>query len=256
MILRVLCRKTREKEIITVNTDWTQVLDKYIHRLISPDGRQTYESKPELVNIVIELAQLQKRDKVIDIGCGWGNFLKGCMDFSGELIGIEPNADNLKEAITRCKRENIKYIQGSFEDFNYKGKVDKIISMLAFHQVPWDYKEKALKNISEALEKDGDFILCDTMILFDPDDNSELFNEVYRYLLKETTPDKIYKKFIEPNLADNEVYTVKDMKENSPKDNWFYSIKEVEKWAGNANLELDNKVELCPFFGVVVFKKK
>lgn len=39
-----------------MNTDWTKVLDKYIHKLVSPDGRQTYESKPELVNLIMELA--------------------------------------------------------------------------------------------------------------------------------------------------------------------------------------------------------
>lgn len=131
-----------------MNTDWTQVLDKYIHKLVSPDGRQTYESKPELVNLIMELAQLQKTDTVIDIGCGWGNFLKACAEAAGEVIGIEPY------------------------------------------------------------------------------------------------------------LTDNEIYTVNDMKENSPQDNWLYSIKDAKTWAGKAGLKLEKTVELCLFFGVAVFKKK
>lgn len=239
-----------------MNTDWTQVLDKYIHKLVSPDGRQTYESKPELVNLIMELAQLQKTDTVIDIGCGWGNFLKACAEAAGEVIGIEPNADNLKEAVKRCAGDNIRYIQGSFESLHYNGPADKIVSMLAFHQVPWDFKEKALANMAQTLTQNGCFFLCDTMILFDPEDNSELFNRVYRYFLKETTPDEIYKKHIEPYLTDNEIYTVNDMKENSPQDNWLYSIKNAKTWAGKAGLKLEKTVELCPFFGVAVFKKK
>ncbi len=94
------------------------------------------------------------------------------------------------------------------------------------------------------------------MILFDPEDDPERFDKVYRYLLKETTPDEIYKKDIEPYLVSSEAYTVNDMRENSPKDNWFYSIKEAENWAEHAALKLVKTIELCPFFGVAVFQKK
>lgn len=102
----------------------------------------------------------------MDIGCGWGNFSKVCSNFSDEVIGIEPNADNLQEAINRSNG-NVKYIQGSFEALNCNQSVNKVISMLAFHQVPWDYKEKSLENISEILTTDGYFYLCDTMLLME-----------------------------------------------------------------------------------------
>lgn len=238
-----------------MNANWTEILNKYIHKLISPDGRQTYESKPYLVNLMLKLAELKKSDRVMDIGCGWGNFSKACSDFSDEVIGIEPNADNLQEAINRSSG-NVNYIQGSFEKLNYNQNVNKVISMLAFHQVPWDYKEKSLENISKVLADGGYFYLCDTMILFDPEDDPERFDKVYRYLLKETTPDEIYKKDIESYLVSSEAYTVNDMRENSPKDNWFYSIKEAENWAEHAALKLVKTIELCPFFGVAVFQKK
>ena len=145
--------------------NWTALLDKYINKLISPDGRQTYESKDELVNLMLKLAELKKSDKVMDIGCGWGNFSKVCSNFSDEVIGIEPNADNLQEAVNRSNG-NVKYIQGSFEELNCNQSINKAISMLAFHQVPWDYKEKSLENISKRLTTDGYFYLCDTMLLF------------------------------------------------------------------------------------------
>ena len=235
--------------------NWTALLDKYINKLISPDGRETYESKDELINLMLKLAELKKSDKVMDIGCGWGNFSKVCSNFSDDVIGIEPNADNLQEAINRSNG-NVKYIQGSFEELNCNQSVDKAISMLAFHQVPWDYKEKSLENISKILTKDGYFYLCDTMLLFDAENDTELFNKVYRFLLKETTPEEIYINYIEPYLKENEIYTVEDMRENSPKDNWFYSMKELKYWLGKANMELVKTVAICPFFGVVIFKKR
>lgn len=235
--------------------NWSEVLDKYVHKLVSPDGRQTYESKVELVNLVIELMELKKTDIVLDIGCGWGNFLNECSNFSDRVIGIEPNDANLKVAQSRNKSKSTTYIRGRFENLNYHQKVNKVVSMLAFHQVPWQDKEKALNNVSSLLVKEGYFFLCDTMILFDPKNNPELFDEVYRYLLKETTPTDIYKKYIEPHLVDDEVYLVDDMRKNSPEDNWFYSIEELENWSKSAGLKLVQVIKLCPFFGITIFQK-
>lgn len=238
-----------------MDTDWTEILNKYINKLVSPDGRQTYESKNELVDFMIDLMDIQSNDRIIDIGSGWGNFLIKASNSSENVIGIEPNLDNLNEAKKRSVGKNIKYIQGSFEKLNFSQKADKAISMLAFHQVPWDDKVKALKNVSDIIDDNGYFYLCDTLILFNPNEDTKLFDKAYRYLLKETTPDEIYKNYIEPYIDDREVYTIDDMKENSPKDNWFYSIEDVKKWIKDTNLKIIKVAELCPFFGVVIFQK-
>lgn len=66
--------------------------------------------------------------------------------------------------------------------------------MLAFHQVPWNDKLKALKNVSDVIDDNDYFYLCDTLILFNPDEYTKLFDKDYRYLLKETTPNETYKK--------------------------------------------------------------
>jgi len=238
-----------------MDTNWTEILDQYIHKIVSPDGRQTYESKEKLIDTILTLAQLKDTDKVIDIGCGWGNFTKICGELADNVIGIEPNLDNLKEAKKCTYSGNVEYIQGSFEKLNYNQKANKIVSMLAFHQVPWKDKEKALKNIYDILEKDGQFFLCDTMIMFNPKKNPKLFDKVYRYLLKETTPNEIYIQYIEPYLQDDVIYSIEDMKENTPEETMFYLLEELDIWAKKANLKLIKTIEICPFFGVVVFQK-
>ncbi|HNZ25838.1 MAG TPA: hypothetical protein PLG34_00080 [Spirochaetota bacterium] len=46
------------------------------------------------------------------------------------------------------------------------------------------------------------------------------------------------------------------MKENSPKDNWFYLLEELENRGKQADLKIVKKVEFCPFFGIGVLQKK
>jgi len=93
------------------------------------------------------------------------------------------------------------------------------------------------------------------MIMFNPKKNQKLFDKVYRYLLKETTPNEIYIQYIEPYLHDNVIYSIEDMKENTPEDTMFYLLDELDSWAKKANLKLIKTIEICPFFGVVVFQK-
>ncbi len=68
------------------------------------------------------------------------------------------------------------------------------------------HKKKALNSVKNLLKKDGSFILCDTLILFDPYENQELFNKTYRYLLEKTTPKEIYKKYKKNILKIRSIY--------------------------------------------------
>jgi hypothetical protein len=63
---------------------------------------------------------------------------------------------------------------------------------LAFHQIKYGEKEKSIKNIKCCLSEAGRFILCDTLMLFDPEKDRSKFNGIYRYLLPITTPRNIY----------------------------------------------------------------
>ncbi len=230
---------------------WDSILDKYIHNLTSPDGRNTFESTPILVENILQKANITNFDTVIDIGCGWGNLTQNCSLQSMRTIGIEPNVENLKEARKRNIGGDIQYIQGSFECLNYNSKADIIVSSLVFHQVKQSCKIQALKNVKNILKDSGRFILCDTMIMFDVENDSQQFDEVYRYLLAKTTPPDIYEKHIAPNLQSGHIYTWNDMKRFTPKDNWFYSLNDMQNWLVKCGLHIIDKVNFCPFFGIL-----
>lgn len=234
--------------------NWNNVFEKYVKNLTSPDGRDTFESMPQLIEKILSIANIQGSDTVIDIGSGWGNLTIPAAKYCSSIIGIEPNKDNIKEAQARSKGESIQFIQGSFEKPHCKEKADIIISSLVFHQVKQSKRKKALQNVADLLKPGGRFILCDTIMLFDAENDADQFNEIYRYLLPKTTPRNIYEKYILPNLEEGYTYTWKDMKKYTPQNCWYYSIRELENWLIDCGMEINKKVEISPFFGIVVCK--
>ena len=239
-----------------MKTIWDGVLRKYIHSLISPDERNKFESTPDLVRLILEKAEIKKNDLVVDIGCGWGNITRPCTHKTEKtVVGIEPNLNNLKEATKRSVGDNTRYIEGAFEKLNYDGQADVIISSLAFHQIPQQHRAVAINNIGNILKISGRFVLCDTMIMFDPESDPVLFNEVYRYLLEKTVPPDIFATHIEPYLQNNHIYTWEEMKEFTPEDSWFYSKNDLKEWVSQSNMKIIDVIELCPFFGIITIEK-
>ena len=150
-----------------MKSTWDNILEMYIHNLISPDGRNTFESTPELVKVILQKAKITSNDTVIDIGCGWGNLTREIAIYSAHTIGIDPNVDNLNMAQSFKTVCPVKYLQGTFESLNCFQKIDVAVSSLVFHQVKYLHKTTALKNVNNLLNKKGRFVLCDTMIMFD-----------------------------------------------------------------------------------------
>lgn len=81
--------------------------------------------------------------------------------------------------------------------------------MLVFPQVPWKDKLKALKNVSDVVDDNGYFYLCDKVILFNTDEVTKLS---YIYGLRETTPDEMYKNCVEPYINYSKFHAIDYMK--------------------------------------------
>lgn len=152
---------------------------------------------------------------------------------------------------------NIEYIHGRFENPKYNGKAEKIISSLVLHQIKQQNKEKALSNVKNLLSKNGRFILCDTLMFFDSENDSKTFNDVYRYLLPKTTPSKIYDKYIRKYMENDldYIYTWEDMKKYTPPENRYYSKIELEGLLRKLNMKIVKEKIFTPFFGIVMIEK-
>jgi 2-polyprenyl-3-methyl-5-hydroxy-6-metoxy-1,4-benzoquinol methylase len=79
------------------------------------------------LNISIARRLITERglSKVLDVGCGSGNFILGIQDLGSEVIGVEPN----KHAASHCKRLGLNVRNEFFSAVNLnKGEVDLINS--------------------------------------------------------------------------------------------------------------------------------
>lgn len=238
------------------HAEWDNIFKTLVFNVTSPDGRDTFETSGELTKKIIDISSFTQSDTVMDMGAGWGNLSMEISPFVKKVIAVEPSQENIKMARKRISDNNItnvSFIQGRFENPNCAEKVDIVLSSLTFHQVSPDNREKAVEEIRKLLRRNGIFIICDTLMFFDPEKEPEKFNDVYRYILPKTMPKDIFKKNVEPylNIDPNYIYTWKDMKRYTPKDNWFYSLRELENIFQDKGFKIEVKEEITPFFGIV-----
>ena len=236
--------------------NWERNLSVYINRTISPDGRDTFESTQALSERMFEFASVKNGDKVLDLGCGWGKSLDLFVPHFLSALVIDTSQENIAQAKDAYKRyDNVSFQCGSIQNLELSVEsVDLIISSLVLHQVEWNEQERLFEAVKQVLKTDGEMIMADEIILFNPDASPEMFNEVYRYLLEHTTPKEVYENHIKPYLQEGHIYTWQDMKENTPPEYWFHSIEDLKTTLQKVCLKLVEVQEITPFFGLLKIK--
>ena len=85
-----------------IQNQWTKDLALYIQHLVSPDGRDTFESTPLLAEKLYELSSYKEGDTLLDLGCGWGRSLAPFVPHFKELIGVDMSVENLTRTESAC----------------------------------------------------------------------------------------------------------------------------------------------------------
>ena len=93
--------------------------------------------------------------KIIDIGCGYGNFLKICQERGYEVFGLDPSP----EAVNNTKKMGVEAIKADIEDI--KEKVDKkyhtAVMLNVFEHLREPYK--ILQDIRENILEDKGLLI-------------------------------------------------------------------------------------------------
>lgn len=112
-----------------------------------------------LVNLRIRniLKCLDKKDNVLEAGCGDGYLSGKIAERVNTLVSVDISYDRIKKAKKLINRPNVKFLKKDITNMNLRQKYNKIICSEVLEHIQ-DYK-LAIKNLSKHLEKSGQLII-------------------------------------------------------------------------------------------------
>lgn len=140
------------------------------------DEDQTEEYRA-CVSLVIEHAAPSTDDVVLDLGCGTGAIGLALAPDAKQIIGRDISAGMLQEAQDKATSrglDNVSFDQGRFQDPNYDGPVDIVVSNFAMHHLTDEQKADALTTIAELSPQR--IVLGDVMLFEDSDPTAPFFD--------------------------------------------------------------------------------
>lgn len=155
-------------------------------------------------NIVIEILDIKKSDKVADLGAGNGYFTLPIAEQTNETVfavDIEPKMlDLLKERANKKNCQNILYIQSDLENIQLQdNSVNKAVMAFVMHEIP--DMEKALNECKRILDEKGRLVILEWEAV-----ESEMGPPIH-----ERIPSQDLKKFFLENGLDSKVIPLNRM---------------------------------------------
>ena len=133
-------------------TIWNEVAPRYHKRWASED-KGPFASTKKLVNLV----DIKKGDKVLDVACGTGVVTKKLtqkVGKTGYVIGADTSVTAIKIAKKwNNKTSNLLFVNADAENLSFKEKFDIITCQYALFFFP--NASKALKNMRKSLKESG-----------------------------------------------------------------------------------------------------
>lgn len=123
-----------------------------------PDAKNLEEAQEKKLDLICKKLGLQKGMKVLDIGCGWGSFIKFAAERYGvEAAGITVSKEQMELAKKRCQGLPVEI---RLQDYrSVSGVFDRVASVgMAEHVGYKNYREYA-RIVERALKDDGLFLL-------------------------------------------------------------------------------------------------
>ncbi len=110
------------------------------------------------LHLICKKLKLSPKDKVLDIGCGWGGFAKfASKNYKCHVTGITISDEQFKYAEKDCQGLPVKIIKLDYRDL--KGKYDKILICGMLEHVGYKNYKTLMKIIHKSLKDDGLFLL-------------------------------------------------------------------------------------------------
>jgi len=128
-----------------------------------------YKTKAEehwftIFNPILNYLGNLKGKKVLDVGCGTGEFTYELSKRAGQVVGIDLSKKWIESCRVQFKKDNLRFIQQNANDLkNFKSEYFDVVIMNMV--VPNIYiasgMRKVFKEISRVTKKSGDFVFSD-----------------------------------------------------------------------------------------------
>ncbi len=134
----------------------------------------------EIIDSLISVTGITEGSDLLEIGCGSGKATEQLIGNSFNILGIDPGEDLVRIGNERFKNENVSFVKGRFEEYDFEQKkFDVIYAAQSFHWVP---QPIGYQKCSDILKDNGYLALFWNMyVLDDSDTDKELLEISKRY---------------------------------------------------------------------------
>ncbi len=160
-----LQRKSRAYNIGEAHYDignglYTRMLDKRMNYSCGywKDAKNLDQAQENKLELICKKLGLEKGMSVLDIGCGWGGFVKYAAEKHGvKAVGITVSKEQVDYAREDCKGLDVKI---KLEDYrNLKDKFDRVVSVGMIEHVGYKNYRTFMNVVDNCLKDDGLFLL-------------------------------------------------------------------------------------------------
>jgi cyclopropane-fatty-acyl-phospholipid synthase len=149
-----------EKHYDIGNDLYKAMLDKrMVYTCAYFKGTEDLEAAQEAkLDMVCRKLDLKPGQKILDIGCGWGSFMKFAAEKYGvEAVGLTVSREQVALGTERCSGLPVKLLLEDYRD--HRGSYDHIVSLGMFEHVGYKNYREYMQLVHSCLKEDGCFLL-------------------------------------------------------------------------------------------------
>jgi cyclopropane-fatty-acyl-phospholipid synthase len=122
------------------------------------DAKSLDEAQEAKLDLICRKLDLRPRDKILDIGCGWGGFAKYAAEkYKVEAVGITVSKEQVELGKELCKGLPVEIRLQDYRDIH--GKFDHVVSVGMFEHVCYKNYRTYMETVHHCLKDNGLFLL-------------------------------------------------------------------------------------------------
>ena len=124
------------------------------------DAHNLDEAQAAKLDLICKKLNLQPGQKILDIGCGWGGFMKFAAEQYGvQCVGLSISKEQIAYGKEICKGLPISFILEDYQKYTPQEPFDHIVSIEMFEALGHKNYRTFMKKVSHWLRDDGKFLL-------------------------------------------------------------------------------------------------